>query len=79
LIRKPLYKTTIVIWTEDDPEELELEDLAREATSGCGFCSKQETVKVEDPDGDPEFDCGEFFETTSPDELGEDDDDSNAG
>jgi hypothetical protein len=58
----PLYKTTIVIWTDYDPRTRELEDLAREATVGDAYCSKQEAVEVADPSGDPEWDGTEFFD-----------------
>lgn len=66
---KPLYKTTIVIWSEYDPtDEVELEDLARAATSGDAYCSKQESVKVEDPATDPAWDNTEFFDDPTEDE-----------
>lgn len=54
---KGLYKTTVVIWTDFDGETVELETLAREATSGGGYCVKQDSVLVpwvdlrDDPDG----------------------------
>jgi hypothetical protein len=58
-----LYRTTIVIWSTDDPtDKLELEDMAREATGGEMYCSKQVSVAVDDPDGDPDWDGTEFFE-----------------
>lgn len=56
---KQLYKTTIVIWTEYDPNNCEIDDLAREATSGDAFCSLQQTMLVTDPS---EFPDTEFFE-----------------
>lgn len=36
-----LWKTTIVIWSEQDPQGAEAVDLARDATDGDSFCSKQ--------------------------------------
>jgi hypothetical protein len=36
---KPLYKKTIIIWTEYDPNGLELTELASQAESGDGYCS----------------------------------------
>ena len=45
-----LYKTTIVIWSEYPGDQVELEDLAREATMGDAYCSKQESVRVENND-----------------------------
>ena len=58
---EPLYKTTIVIWTDFNPYRLELDDLAREAVSGDGYCSKQEITLVEDPSKDPDCPAMEFF------------------
>lgn len=57
-----LFKTTVVIWTEEDPSSMELEDLAREATVGNSYCSKQVTEEVEDPSIDPDWDGTEFFD-----------------
>jgi hypothetical protein len=59
-----MFKTTIVIWSEDDPRlyEHELEGLAREATSGAMYCSKQETVEVKIPETDPDWDGTDFFD-----------------
>lgn len=71
---KKLYKTTIVIWSEEDPSHLELEDLARDATSGDSYCSKQELARV-DPLSDPDWDGTEFFGEYPDDE---DDDDENS-
>lgn len=66
-----LYKTTIIIWTDDDPtDKVELEDLAREATSGAAYCSSMETVAVDDPEADPNWDGTEFFGVLS-DEQGD--------
>ncbi|KKN60403.1 hypothetical protein LCGC14_0532370 [marine sediment metagenome] len=46
---KPLWRTTIHIWTEDDPQKAELETLAYEATEGSAFCSKQDSEYIRDP------------------------------
>ena len=51
-----LYKTTIVIWTDYDPSGVELEDLARDATSGEALCGSQETTKITDPAEYPDTD-----------------------
>jgi hypothetical protein len=56
-----LFKTTIVIWSEDDPRDLSLGDLAREAERGSSYCSKSETRSVEEPSKDPDWDGTEFF------------------
>ena len=56
-----LWKTEIVIWSEFNPQEVELEDLARDATSGNAYCSKQRSrfVVVDDDD---DWDNTEFFD-----------------
>ena len=58
-----LYKTTIVIWSEHNPQSgmTELEDIAREATSGNAYCSKELTELVNDPSLDSDWDNNEFF------------------
>lgn len=59
---KPLYKTTIVIWSEDDPtNKMELSELAREAESGDAYCSNMHSVRVTDPEVDLDWDGTEFF------------------
>jgi hypothetical protein len=57
---KKLWKSTIVIWSDFDPQKVELADLAREATDGGAYCSKQKArfVKVA---GDEDWDGTEFF------------------
>ncbi len=59
---RPLWKTTIVIWSEYYAGDVELEDLAHSASSQDAYCSKQSSVRVEDPTTDPEWDGTEFFE-----------------
>lgn len=61
MISKPLYKTTIVIWSTYNSEEVELDDLAIDATHGAAYCSDYTCVKVEDPAKDPDFPDTEFF------------------
>jgi hypothetical protein len=58
---KPLFKSTIVIWSDYDPSNTELADLARDATDGDSYCSRAGAVKVDDPSTDPEWDGTEFF------------------
>lgn len=60
--RKPLYKTNITIWSDFDPQDLELDELARDAGSGESYCSKQKTQLVENPKEDPDWDGTEFFQ-----------------
>lgn len=60
--RKGLFKTVVVIWSEYNPSGcVELEDLARDATTGKSYCSRQDTIYVPDPVVDPDWDCTEFF------------------
>jgi hypothetical protein len=66
---KKLYKTTIVIWSEEDPREQPGDDnvdaisaLAREAEHGNAYCPKASTSLVEDPTKDPDWDGTEFFD-----------------
>ncbi len=57
-----LFKTSIVIWSEADPSDLELADLAIEATSGLSYCSRMVLQEVGDPESDPDWDGTEFFD-----------------
>lgn len=59
---KQLWRTTIVIWSDYDPEQakMEIEDLAHEATAGECHCDKQETELVTDP---AQFPDTELFDT----------------
>jgi hypothetical protein len=59
---KPLYKTTIVIWSQYPGDDVELSDLAREAEQGDAYCSRQESERIEDPRSDPGWDGTEFFD-----------------
>ena len=57
-----LYKTTIVIWSEDPiPDDVGLEYIGREADQGSNYCSKLEVNLIEDPKADPDWDGTEFF------------------
>jgi len=62
---KQLWRTTAVIWTDFDPSALELDDLAREAMTGDGYCSEQNTELVTDKAQFPET---EFFDCPGEDE-----------
>jgi hypothetical protein len=57
----PLFKTTIVIWSKYDGTKTELDSLAREATSGDAYCSRFQSVLVQNPPVDPDWDDTEFF------------------
>lgn len=58
---RPLYKTEITIWSDYDPQGVELADLARDAVDGGSYCSKQETTLIENPTLDTAWDGTEFF------------------
>lgn len=64
----PLHKTTIVIWSEDPGDQLELEHLAREATSGEAFCSRYRSELIERPERDRDWEPTEFFDPGGDDE-----------
>jgi hypothetical protein len=69
---KKLYKTVIVIWSENDPGQATeatvdprydaLPALALEAATGAtAYCSKMDVALIEDPTKDPDWDGTEFF------------------
>ena len=59
---KPLFKTTVIIWTEDDPtNRYELKELANEAEQGEAYCSRMTAEKITEPEKDPDWDGTEFF------------------
>lgn len=66
---KPLYKSTIVIWSDEDPSTMELSTLAREAESGGCYCSKMRSVRIEDPTKDADWDGTEFFFETNDENI----------
>jgi hypothetical protein len=57
----PLFKTTIVIWSEYPGEKVDLEHLARDATCGDAYCSRYRSERVGEPEGDPAWDGTDFF------------------
>ncbi len=57
----PLWKSTIIIWSDFDPRTVELEDLAREATNGDAYCSSQKAKLIDHPADDMDWDGTEFF------------------
>ncbi len=59
---RPLFKTTIVIWSESDPtDKMELSELSREAESGSAYCSHMRSERIQDPSKDGHWDGTEFF------------------
>ena len=61
MIKKPLWKTTIVIWSDYDPCHLEIDELARDAMSGESYCSDSYTEVIAEPANDLDWDNTEFF------------------
>lgn len=45
----PLYRTIIHIWTQYNPEDWELEDLARDAVDGAAYCDYQFSELIDSP------------------------------
>ena len=58
---RPLFKTTVVIWSEYDAGFASLEDLGRDAMEGESYCSIQRSEHIIDPELDPQWDGTEFF------------------
>jgi len=55
---KPLYKTTLIIWSEfpGGADEADLAEFADAVvTYEDAFCSKQESILVNDPKEDPDW------------------------
>ena len=60
---KPLFKTTIVIWSETENRGfIDLQDIAWAADQGPDYCSVISEVLVPNPEEDPDWDGTEFFE-----------------
>jgi len=70
---KPLYKSTIVIWTQYDPSALEIElpDVAYQAENGDAYCSKMDYVLVAEPEKDEAWDGTDFFDSQDDDDVGD--------
>ena len=64
-----LYKTTIIIWSDFNPEDYDIEDLSREALSGDAYCSSYEAEFIDDPESDVDWDGTKFFNTDSDDSV----------
>lgn len=60
----PLFKTTVIIWSRQNPneEELDLVELAQEAIKGTHYCSRAHTIPIPIPSQDPDWDGTEFFD-----------------
>lgn len=69
-MKRPLFKHTIVIWTETEGKG-DLEDIAREADQGGAYCSTYDVKRVDVPENDPDWDGTEFFGVDDEDEENE--------
>jgi len=69
---KGLWKSTIVIWSNFDPSETDIEDLAREALAGDVHCSQHKVEFVDDLDSDPDWDGESEFLVNLDSEVEED-------
>ena len=65
-----LWKTTIIIWSEYDPSEteMELDEIAEQAIDGNMYCSSIDTREVETK-RDKDWDGTEFFSMGEEEEL----------
>lgn len=66
---KELWKTTIVVWSDKEPFNWEITDIAHDAMDGDSFCSRQHTVLVEDAEADPDWRATDFFDCFDDDLL----------
>lgn len=66
---RPRWKTTLVIWSRDDPRIAEegLSDLAHQADYGTAFLSAVITEKVADPETDQDWNGGQDYFMTAKD------------
>lgn len=69
-LTKPLFKTTVVIWSEYNPEfRVSLADLARDADTGESYCASMTTEEIAEPEKDPAWDGTEFFGVSDDEEA----------
>ena len=57
-----LWKTTVIIWSAEEPHGLEISKLAQEAESGGSYCSVRKDEFMKRPKMDPDWDGTEVFE-----------------
>jgi len=67
-----LWKTTITIWSENDPSEMELDVLAEAAMYGDAYCSSMESVLIRNPQDDDDWDGTDMFGNDVDDDVEED-------
>lgn len=68
----PLYKTTLVIWSEEETSAQTIKRIGADVESDFTYCSHRECEFVEEPEKDPDWDDNEFF-------SGDDEDDEEGG
>jgi len=61
---KPLYKSTVILWTEYDPSKVDpqLMDLRFHAENEYVHCSSIKSELVGEPEKDPTWNDMEFFD-----------------
>lgn len=59
---KPLYKTTIIIWSEYDTCGTSVRCLGDNVADRDAYCSKLSCQAVQNPEQDPDWDGTEFFD-----------------
>jgi len=68
-----LYKTVIVVWSEDDTSDLNLARIGKDVEIGDSHCSSRDCNLIEDPESDDDWDDTSFFEDD--DDCDDEDDD----
>lgn len=56
-----LWKTTIIIWSDFNPEDFDIEDLSRETMAGGAYCAEQKVEFIDEPVDDVDWDGTTFF------------------
>lgn len=59
-MNRKIWKRTIIIYTDYDPEDVDIEDLSRDAMAGNG-CYTYYDEEVDDVTEEPELATSEFF------------------
>ena len=70
---RKIWKRSITIYTDYDPEDVDIEDLAREAMAGSGYfvyCDEE----LDDPSAETELTCSEFYHQCFEEDQDNDDD-----
>lgn len=58
---QPLYKTTIVVWSEDDLSDWDVEDIGKHIENIRAYEARHDTVLVEKPELDSDYDPTSLF------------------